>query len=79
MTPGDLKRETTAAMDTVGSQLQHARVANGLTAAQLGKRVGVSAAAIGRYERCAAGQPPAWVLRSLCRTLGVSADAVLAL
>ncbi len=59
-----------------GTRLKELRTRRGMQQAQLGQAVGVSASAVGAYER-GQREPTLAVLAALADALGVSADALL--
>ena len=60
----------------MGERIANLRHAAGLSQAELGKLLGVSASAVGMYEQ-GRREPPLSILVSLCRHFRVSADYLL--
>lgn len=63
-------------LQDLGRQISLARVASGLTQAELGRRIGAQRQSIYRLE-CGGRQPGALVLRSIALALDVTTDSLL--
>lgn len=64
------------ALEVLGRQIGRFRKMQGMTQAELGRRVGVSRERVGNWER-GANAPPPEALVALKRALGVTADELL--